>query len=202
MNKICSSCGQTKPFGEFGTDNKRHDKLTVYCTECHNAKGRASKRKNREKNLEYNRVYREKNKDAVKLWGKLSYEKNTKLRTKQAKNWRGTKHGCIRVMHLSAKTRAKKKSLEYQFSPEAIEIFLIFQNHKCAVTGIDFDYTYDDEYQYRPFAPSLDRMDNKRGYTFDNVQIVCTIVNKARNEYSMELFDKMCLARVRKLNNG
>lgn len=52
----------------------------------------------------------------------------------------------------------------------------------------------------RPFAPSIDRIESKKGYTSDNIQIVCQIVNRAKNEYSQEMFDAMCLARVRQLN--
>lgn len=129
-------------------------------------------------------------------------ERIEKKRLAQAKDWRSKQHGIARTLHLSARVRAIKKNISYKLNPEAIIAYLIFQNNRCILTGIEFDYEHDERYNFRPFAPSLDRIDNNKGYTYDNVQIVCVIVNKAKNEYPIDLFDQMCIERVRKLTNG
>jgi hypothetical protein len=65
------------------------------------------------------------------------------------------------------------------------------QTH-CSVTGIAFEYgerlrgTSVD-----PRTPSLDRIDPKKGYTPDNVRLVCHWVNVARGELTDAQFKRM-----------
>lgn len=200
--KFCRRCERTKSSEDFPVNAKRSDGLHTYCRECHNAQGRASKRKHREKCLDYNRAYRAANVETVRSWGKRQYDSDPNRRTSQAKGWRGTRHGSIRMMFLAARSRAAKKLIDFDLSPEIIDVAIRLQSERCALTGIVFVYEHSEEHLFRPFAPSLDRKDNSKGYTFDNIQIVCTIVNKARNEYSLDLFDQMCRARVEQLNRG
>jgi len=42
----------------------------------------------------------------------------------------------------------------------------------CEFSGIPFSKRKD-----KAFTPSLDRIDSKKGYTYDNVRIVCFIFN-------------------------
>lgn len=37
-----------------------------------------------------------------------------------------------------------------------------------------------------PKCASVDRIDNAKGYTFDNVQLVCYSANLARNSFTIE----------------
>ncbi len=55
---------------------------------------------------------------------------------------------------------------------------------KCEISGIEFDLENPKiKGKRRPFAASLDRIDSAKGYTFDNVRVVCSIVNQAMNEW-------------------
>ena len=49
---------------------------------------------------------------------------------------------------------------------------------------------------------TLDRKDNSLGYTYSNIQIVTVMVNKAKNEFTQEMFDEMCKDRMKVINNG
>jgi len=49
---------------------------------------------------------------------------------------------------------------------------------------------------YHPFRPSIDRIDNNRGYTIDNIQIIWAIENHCKNVYTNDdviLFCKLKL---------
>ncbi len=52
----------------------------------------------------------------------------------------------------------------------------------CEVTGIGYDYTKPKpHYNANPFAPSLDRIDSRKGYTYKNTQVVIWAFNVAKS---------------------
>lgn len=62
----------------------------------------------------------------------------------------------------------------------------------CEVTG----HPLENE---GPFAPSLDRIDCSRGYTPDNVRIVCLITNTAMLHYGKAAFGELAIAYCRNI---
>lgn len=97
-----------------------------------------------------------------------------------------------------AKARAKEYSLPFNLDKDFIKQLYESQDKRCAITAIDFQFERANEKKKRrPFAPSLDRVDYSRGYTKDNVRLVCSIVNIALSDFGDEAFDKMCEAYVR-----
>lgn len=197
--KRCTRCKVWKPLSDFGKDNKRKDKKSVYCKECSRILQVDIRKRNNAQRTEYNRQYRNKNRKQYNEWERNYYYEHRQKLKNRSKEWRDGK-GSFTMMHLAAKLRARKKNFEYELSPEIIEKLCLNQNNKCALSGIEFDYSPTDEYRVRPFAPSIDRIDSKKGYTLDNVQMTCVIVNKAKNEFSQLTFDRMCLARARTIN--
>jgi len=69
---------------------------------------------------------------------------------------------------------SREKNLDININSEWLEPKL--RNGVCEVTGIPF--TLDGK--HGPFMPSLDRIDPKKGYTKDNVQVVILMHNSAR----------------------
>ena len=64
------------------------------------------------------------------------------------------------------------------------------QNGKCALTGMDMTYKF---YEGRVNTNvSVDRIDSSKGYTRDNVQLVCMAANQMKNDLSMNEFVDMC----------
>ena len=58
---------------------------------------------------------------------------------------------------------------------------------KCALTGWDITIAYNE------CNASLDRIDNNKGYTKDNIQWVHSMVNMSKNKYPNDVFIKMCV---------
>lgn len=91
-------------------------------------------------------------------------------------------------LYQSAKSRAKDKNLDFNLTVEWIYNKLILGC--CEVTNIQFklkEYEPDTiTSSVYPNSPSLDRIDNNKGYTTNNVQVVCDQFNKFKSQYTME----------------
>lgn len=199
MMKRCSRCETIKPLDAFGKDRHRKDGLNCYCRECCAVAQKVVRKRCNAKRTAYNKSYRERNRDKYNAWERNYFQRNQDKLNAKGREWRRQTKGTFVIMHLSAKDRARRKGLDYVLTPAIIANLCATQDDKCALTGIAFDYSRTSEYSIRPFAPSIDRKDSTKGYTLDNVQMTCAMVNKAKNEFRQEVFDEMCLARVKQL---
>ena len=85
-----------------------------------------------------------------------------------------------------AKQRSIRYSRDFNIDLEFLKKLWDSQNGKCAVTGIPLTHKfyYDFEPQIKsPYQASLDRIDNSKGYTKNNVRFVCLMFNYARNTF-------------------
>lgn len=64
----------------------------------------------------------------------------------------------------------------------------------CEVSGL----TLVTDQKMHPYQPSLDRVDNTRGYTFDNVRMVCLIVNYCMNRWGESAFNRLALSMAQR----
>lgn len=103
------------------------------------------------------------------------------------------RHRLRALMH-SAKYSSAKRGLVYSLD----ENWRAAQQMKlCAVTGVPFDFGPPPPGLTRnPWAPSLDRRDSAKGYTPENVQIVCWAYNAAKAEWSEDVLLKLARAIV------
>jgi predicted nucleic acid-binding Zn-ribbon protein len=74
-------------------------------------------------------------------------------------------------MHQRAKQRAKDSGREFNLKVEDIVIPDV-----CPILGIPLNMNSGKSGAYRN-SPSLDRIDNSRGYTKDNIQVVSQLAN-------------------------
>lgn len=69
----------------------------------------------------------------------------------------------------------------------------------CERTSVNFVLTtYETNRQVsdNPYAPSIDRIDNNKGYTQDNSQVVLIAYNKFKSNYNEEDIFKIAQAIV------
>lgn len=155
-------------------------------------RGRAWRRANPERVSARNRAYREVNRDHVYALTRAWQEANPDVlrKSRQARNRRPI------VMLDNAKRRAAKKNLEYDLDKLWLDDLYARQNGCCAVTGLPLDEKTAEKGIRNPFAISIDRIDNSKGYTRANCRLVCAGVNLAMNEWGESVFLKFAYAVV------
>lgn len=111
------------------------------------------------------------------------------------RRYRGKARGRAKFLYGNIKLRAKKNGQEFALDRWGLEIRITMG--VCEVTGIAFDLTTGlGAGKRNPWAPSVDRIDNTKGYTWDNVQVVCSIYNLSKNCFTNDDVLKMALAIV------
>lgn len=100
--------------------------------------------------------------------------------------------------YYSAAARARKFG-RAMMSIEEYEAIWERSGGKCEISGIEFNNEkLSASHSKRPWAPSLDRIDNTRGYEADNCRLVCTAVNLALNEFGEAGLRKIAWAIYRR----
>ena len=88
----------------------------------------------------------------------------------------------VKTMWESAKVRAKKKGLDFTITTEDIVI-----PECCPILGIPFKL--DNSKPFQEDSPSLDRIDNSKGYVKGNVIVVSAKANTIKRDYLVSELD-------------
>lgn len=89
---------------------------------------------------------------------------------------------CIR----KAKQRSRSIHKGFDIDIEFLLTLLEEQNRCCAITGVEFSFRHDFDGRIDQYRASVDRIDSNRGYTKDNVQLVCAQVNIMKHQSNLE----------------
>ena len=140
--------------------------------------------KHKEKFKRYQSSYRKTHREEIRQLQREDYSDDIKKRA--TKLWH------------RAKSRNKPN---FQITKLWVERKLL--KTRCEVTGIGFDYTKPKpHYNANPFAPSLDRIDCSKGYTYKNTQVVIWGYNVAKSFLDPADFEKLIRAIGEKFYNG
>jgi hypothetical protein len=95
--------------------------------------------------------------------------------------------------------RAKKEGLEFDLDKDWIEKRI---NHGCCEeTGIPFkrlEYKRNGQGRRGPWVPSIDRIDNAKGYTKSNCRVVVWMLNLMKSNWTDSDVQALCLALAAK----
>lgn len=88
-----------------------------------------------------------------------------------------------------ARQNAKGRSRIREFTLTSEEVVHMIRSvkYRCSVTGTPLSLQVMSADGRKPFAPSIDRIDNARGYTADNCRIVCLAANIAMNTWGEDI---------------
>jgi hypothetical protein len=93
------------------------------------------------------------------------------------------KQNPVRHMLSDARKRAKIKNIEFSLTSNDIQI----PSH-CPILGIEL---FQSNGRRLPNSPSLDRIDNLKGYIRDNVMVISFRANALKNDGTIEEFRKI-----------
>lgn len=97
--------------------------------------------------------------------------------------------GFVRKFKQSAEQRGI--SFSRKITPTFIETLYSLQDKRCAVSGVPIYFT-DKWKDWKGCSCSLDRIDSKRRYSVNNVQLVHKRVNMLKGQLTMEELQKWC----------
>ena len=182
--KRCTGCRSEKEESEFTKRAATKDGLCPYCKICSRESGLKSANKYKKERIQYSKEwYEHRKKDKVFM------EKRTSACTRKVYERKGTVVGRARYLLYQAKGRSKKLGIDFSLDEQWLVSKFKEQENRCSLTGLEFDFNHGKGL-YRtknPYAPSLDRIDCLKGYTEDNVRLICSCVNIALNDWGKEI---------------
>lgn len=167
ITKTCNKCILSKPLALFSLSSTSKDGRQRTCKACQ------SKRyhENRDRELAKKADWREKNKNYA---SEYSAKHHAKTYT--------TNRGRAKSLLQGAKRRAKAKGMDFDLDLSFVEA-LIESTPTCPLLGVSIKLDVGRGIQQE--SPSLDRIDNSKGYTKDNVWLISWIANKIKGELSL-----------------
>lgn len=177
--KVCNCCNQELEEDDFYVSGKYKDSISRLntCKKCTN--------QNRK---EYNRQYRKLNKEKVNA-NKRKYFKermnSVEITTKVnlGQRLRYSRYVYNRLLN-NCKKRAIEKNLEFN-----LELSDIIIPEKCPILEIPIFTGTKNDYST---SPSIDRIDNKKGYVKGNIKVISMLANTMKNSATKEQLLLFC----------
>ena len=138
---------------------------------------------NIEESREYNRKWRANNPDKVSEYSRkwrINNADKVSLTNKKQREIRKNDRSKMASVLLSKTLAARKRNtriLEHNLTTAYIQDILEKQNYCCAFTGIKLDHKTGKN---NLRMASIDRINSKKGYVENNIQIVLNSMNKAK----------------------
>lgn len=178
--KVCTRYNQAKSLTEFHAHKMGRMGKRAACKKCQSEANRPWTEANADKVTEYARRWRRDNPAKLAL-SQVKYLETAAGRAKA-------------LWHAARQRRSEGFALTKEHVIRGVE------RGRCPITGFAFDlsarYRKRSDMSRNPYAPSLDRLDNSKGYTDDNVIVVCSQVNMMRGEMSYAELAVFCRAVV------
>jgi len=173
MGKVCNICKEEKDFEEFPKRSDRKSGCYGYCKICYNTR---KKRERAAKSSEYRETriaWIENNRDKCREADRKWYYNNQQKKLDYKRNW--NRANPERSILRNAKYRAKGLGLEFN-----LELSDIVIPDRCPALRIKIEGAAKG--QPKDASPSLDRIDNSKGYIKGNVAVISYKANRLKGD--------------------
>jgi hypothetical protein len=170
--KKCSKCGKIKDVSCFVKNKQCKDGYAGTCKECNNT---------------YNRKWKQKNAVVLAEKRRKKYAetkgKEVKEREQKRKMLYPLRVRC-QLLRSGMRDRAKRKGFEFDGDYFTVNYLMkrLEQNPCCECCGKTLDIKYKKDKKFNDSSPSMDRVNAKKGYTKENVAILCWECNKHKQD--------------------
>ena len=172
--RLCPKCQKEKLIEDFHKGN------TSWCKFC---------------KKEYDEIYRKQEKTQTLYKSKEYRDRKGEYRKKLAST------NPAKIMHTTAKHRAKKQNIPFTISVEDIII-----PEYCPILNIKLERKeYGKKGTFIPESPSLDKIIPELGYTKENIIVISMKANTMKSNASLEeleLFSRNILKIIEKIKNN
>lgn len=90
-------------------------------------------------------------------------------------------------LYSNTRENAKRRNVPFDLTREEFRRLAERSAGSCELTNIPFSGEKIDGCFRRPWAPSVDRVDNAKGYSMENCRIVCGSVNIALHQWGLQV---------------
>lgn len=189
--KRCSKCKREKKAKFFYKSERATSGLQSWCISCH----RKKPRKREVVSFECERCHQMCKRVAKPVYKEVERRKVCCrcLRLERLArngghpgNYKGTQYFPGNTI-ASWKQSALRRGHKWELTNTDLDVLYEKQKGICALSGIPMIWAGP-----RPYRPSIDRKDSVLGYTSENVQFVCTIVNIMKNKIDEPEFFRLC----------
>jgi len=85
------------------------------------------------------------------------------------------------------KPMAFKRGLPFELEPSDIYALMKSTGFRCAISGIPFAKRLIKDGKRDPWAASIDRIENRHGYSVENCRVVCVAANIALADWGIDV---------------
>lgn len=174
--KLCKLCKQDLPYSFFSKKSSAKDGYFSRCKNCESQVKRKRYAENKEQILEQCKRSYQKHRES-RLKQKKEYSLKNKNET-SARKKKDRKINPLKSLLREAKSRAKVKNLEFNLTIEDL-ILPTF----CPILGIKLEVSNE---KFSDNSPSLDRIDNSKGYVAGNVWVISLLANQMKRTATRE----------------
>ena len=200
MEKTCIQCNLKKTKSEFNKNKNCNDGYMETCKSC--------RKNNRRKNTYEVNVLEKKCSKCEIIKNKIFFYKNKynidglqsqckechKIKHKKYLENNGIDTYFI-ILYKDLVNNAKKRKIDIEISKKDIINLYNIQNGLCSITNIKMTYDKSEKKYTRLYNIhniSVDRINSKKAYTIDNIQLVCVIVNIMKTDLDFNNFIELC----------
>ena len=177
MNIICSRCKREKNSSDFVHSKSAKNGFDSRCKKCHAENQRKAYKLNPKRLLENSKRWRIKNKHRLS-----SILKKSRIKQKEKNPLAFRAHEMFQ--HMRQRSKSKNRNIilmNPNITPQYI-LSLLTMQYSCGCCSKAFDFSYRNNNKKNPNAPSIDRIDNLRGYEKNNIVVICWRCNSIKND--------------------